>query len=62
MIPAIHVGSNAGVFFNTAMPTVVTMICLTLCVASLAILSVFKFKEVFEKENKALKESKDQSK
>lgn len=56
MIPAIHVGSNAGVFFNTAMPTVVTMICLTLCVASLSILSVFKFKEVYDKENKTLKE------
>lgn len=56
MIPAIHVGSNAGVFFNTAMPPVVTMICLTLCVASLSILSVFKFKEVYDKENKTLKE------
>ena len=51
MIPAIHIGSNAGVFFNTAMPSVITMICLTFCVASLAILSVFKFKEVYQKEN-----------
>jgi hypothetical protein len=56
MIPAIHIGSNAGVFFNTAMPSVITMICLTFCVASLAILSGFKFKEVYQKENNEIKE------
>ncbi len=30
MMPAVFVGSSAGVFFNTIMPPVVTMICLTL--------------------------------
>ena len=30
MMPAVFVGSSAGVFFNTAMPPVVTMICMTI--------------------------------
>ena len=44
MMPAVFVGSSAGVFFNTIMPPIITMICLTLVSSIFSISSFIKFR------------------
>ena len=54
MLPTVLIGSIAGVFFNIALPSIVTTICLTLLLSFLSITSILKFREILAKENEAI--------
>lgn len=56
MLPTVLIGSIAGVFFNIALPSIVTTICLTVLLTFLGITSTCKFQEILSKENKKMEE------
>ena len=47
MLPTVLIGSIFGVFFNIALPSIVTTICLTVLLSFLSIQSICKFREIF---------------
>jgi uncharacterized membrane protein YfcA len=56
MLPTVLIGSIAGVFFNIALPSIVTTICLTVLLTFLGITSTMKFRDILNKENKKMEE------
>lgn len=60
MLPLVLIGSVAGVFFNIIFPSVIIQISLTLLLLFLSVQSVFKAKDIFQKENEDLKAKKSQ--
>lgn len=55
MLPTVLVGSTLGILFNIVFPQVVIQICLTLFLSFMLVQSLFKFKEIYKKENLDLK-------
>lgn len=59
MLPAVMLGSTAGVFFNLIFPDIVTTLCLTLLLLFLTIQSSFKARQIYIKENAKLKQMEE---
>ena len=55
MLPTVLVGSTLGILFNIVFPQVAIQICLTLFLSFMLIQSIFKFREIYKRENLNLK-------
>jgi len=62
MLPTVLIGSTLGILFNIIFPQVIIQICLTLFLFFMLIQSVIKFKEIYGKENDALKIKAEENK